>query len=78
MQVLLTATVLNVKKLLTAVARRTKGIVSAVGSSNFLCMAFTIDVLYRLNACYQQQECVKIECSSGITNPLGHSIVEIK
>jgi transposase len=44
MQVLLTATVLNIKKLLTAVTRQTKGAVAAAKSTNFLCVAFIIDV----------------------------------
>jgi transposase len=42
-QVLLTATVLNIKKLLAAVFQQAKGAVSAVKSSDFLCMAFIID-----------------------------------
>jgi transposase len=78
MQVLLTATVLNIKKLLAAVFRQAKGAVSAVKSSDFLCMAFIIDVLYWLKACCQRQEYIKIECFSGLTKPLGHSVAEVK
>ncbi len=73
-QVLLTATVLNIKKLLTAVFRQAKGAVSAVK----LRMAFIIDLLYWLNGSYQQQEYVKVECFSGLTKPLGHSVAEVK
>ncbi|MCJ7728928.1 MAG: transposase [Sedimentisphaerales bacterium] len=44
MQVLLTATVLNIKKLLVAITRLAKGAVAAVKSANVCCAALIIDV----------------------------------
>jgi IS5 family transposase len=64
MQVLLTATVLNIKKLLAAVVRPVKGAVSAIKSSDFLYLTFMIDVFYWLKARYQRQEYIEIECFS--------------
>jgi IS5 family transposase len=78
MQVLLTATVLNLKKLLAAEFRQAKGAVAALKSAGFLCTAAITCVLYRLKTCFQQQENVEKEYFSRITKPLRHSVAEVK
>lgn len=74
MQVLLTATILNIKKLLTAVARLAKRAVMSVKSANFLFTAVTTGVLYWLNMCCQRQGYIDIECFSRIIIPRGYCI----
>jgi transposase len=59
MQVLLTATVLNIKKLLAVLARRVKGAVAFVKSASFLFTAVMTGVLYWLKVCCKNQECVE-------------------
>lgn len=75
MQVLLTATVLNIKKLLTSVARKAKRAVVSVELANFLFTAVITGVLYWLKTCCQPQENLETECFLRVTKPLGHSIV---
>jgi transposase len=72
MQVLLTASVLNIKKLLAAVARCAGRAVMSVKSATFLFTAVMTGVLYWLYTCCKSQEYVEIECFSRITKALGH------
>jgi hypothetical protein len=72
MQVLLTATVLNIKKLVTAAARQARRAVVSVKSANFLCRSVITGVLYWLKMCCQLQENVETEYLLWITKPPGH------
>jgi hypothetical protein len=78
MQVLPTATILNIKKLLAAVIRRARAAASAVKSASFLCLEFMLDVFYWLKVRYQDQEYIEIKCFSGLAKPFGLGIAEVK